>query len=71
MENKQEICNLLLKAIQATRAGKDITALDYINDKEVGVEVVEIKFKGDIVRPVDVSCDMGIAMIRDILDSVY
>ena len=70
MENKQEICNLLLKALQATRGGEDITALDYVNDKEVGIEVVEIRYKNGHIRPIDVSFDTGITLIRDIVSGI-
>ena len=70
MENKQEICNLLLKALQATRGGEDITALDYANDKEVGIEVVEIRYKNGHIRPIDVSFDTSIGLIRDIASGI-
>lgn len=70
MENKQEICNLLLKAVQATRAGKDIIALDYHNDKEAGIETVTMRFKNGYAKTQDVTCDSGCALIRDIMKGV-
>ena len=70
MENKQEICNLLLKALQATRGGEDITALDYVNDKEVGVETVTMHYKNGYAKTMDVSCDSGTALIKDIMKGV-
>ena len=70
MENKQEICNLLLKAIQATRAGKDITALDYANDKEVGIETVTIQYKDAYSKTQDVTSDTGITLIREIVSGI-
>ena len=70
MENKQEICNLLLKAIQATRAGKVITALDYANDKEVGIETVTIHYKKGYCKTQDVTSDTGITLIREIVSGI-
>lgn len=70
MENKQEICNLLLKAIQATRGGEDITALDYVNDKEVGIETVTIHYKNGYSKTQDVTSDTGITLIREIVSGI-
>lgn len=70
MENKQEICNLLLKAIQATRGGEDITALDYTNDKEVGIETVTIHYKNGYSKTQDVTSDSGCALIREIVSGI-
>ena len=70
-ENKYEICNLLLRAIQATRAGADVIALVYRNDKEAGVEKVDVIFRNGYKKAVDVTADSGASMIRDIMAQVY
>lgn len=67
MENKQEILNLLLKALQATRAGYDVTALKY----DVDEEAVYVDFlSGPNARRINVAMDSGIAMIRDVLKCI-
>lgn len=63
MENKQEILNYLCKAIQATRAGEDVSLLEYDEEREW----VIVYFNGHIGRKINVACDSGIAMIRDVL----
>lgn len=65
-ENKKKICDLLLPAIQATRNGEDVTALDYVKE-ETGEEFVYIKFKGGFSYRACVTADSGAAMIRDIM----
>ena len=63
MENKQEILNYLCKAIQATRAGDNVTMLEY----DVEQEMVYVYFDRHIGRKINVACDSGIAMIRDVM----
>ncbi len=65
MENKQEICNLLCKALQATRNQYDLKALIY--DEEHEIVTVAYSEGGNTVN---VACDSGIAMMRDILNSM-
>ena len=65
-ENKKRICELLLPAIQATRSGEDVTALEYVKE-ETGDEYVYIKFKGGFSYRACVTADSGAAMIRDIM----
>ena len=65
MENKQQILDLLVPALQATRDQHDLVSLTYEdlgNDRQ---EVV-IEYEGGS-RRVNVSLDSGIAMIRDVL----
>ena len=64
-ENKQQILDLLVPALQATRDQHDLVSLTYGdlgNDRQ---EVV-IEYEGGS-RRVNVSLDSGIAMIRDVL----
>lgn len=63
MENKQEICSLLLPALQATRGLWDLWKLEYV----AGQEVVKAWFLNGTVKVVNVRLDSGVAMIRDIM----
>ena len=64
-EDKQAILDALKVALNLTRAGDDITALNY--DKER--EEVQVHFNNSsfAARRINVSCDSGIAMIRDVM----
>ena len=69
MENKQLICDLLTKAIQATRAGADIQCLEYDADREL-VHVYSVNNVANgtgAMNSINVACDSGVAMIRDIM----
>ena len=65
MENKQAILDALKQALNLTRAGDDITAINY--DKER--EEVQVHFNNSnfIARRINVAADSGIAMIRDVM----
>jgi len=64
-EDKQPILDALKVTLNLTRAGDDITALNY--DKER--EEVQVHFNNSsfVARRINVSCDSGIAMIRDVM----
>lgn len=64
-ENKYHICNALEKAIKMTRAGDAVDELLY--DKKH--ETVIIAFRNGFTKYVNVECDSGIAMIRDICNA--
>ena len=67
MENKQNILDCLLTAIQATRAGHDVTALRYDADKEL----VYVDFEsGPNGRCINVAMDSGIAMLKDVINYI-
>ena len=66
MENKQEILDKLLPAVQLTTAGNDIEELTYNRESEI----VEIRFRNGGTRKVNVRMDSGIAMIRDVLREI-
>lgn len=65
MENKQAILDALKVTLNLTRAGDDITALNY--DKER--EEVQVHFNNSsfAARRINVAADSGIAMIRDVM----
>lgn len=65
-ENKQEICDLLLKALQATRNLCDLTDLFY-DSKE---DVVIATFDNGYTKTANVYGDSGTAMIRDIIKQI-
>lgn len=60
-EDKQSICTLLLAALQKTRALHELTDLEYSPSE------VTAKFASGNKHLVNVECDSGIAMIRDIV----
>ena len=65
MEDKQAILDALKVTLNLTRAGDDITALNY--DKER--EEVQVYFNNSsfAARRINVAADSGIAMIRDVM----
>lgn len=65
MERKQEILNLLLPALQATRNLHDLVSLDY----DEGKEMVIASFVGG-KRLVNVAGDSGTSMIRDVIGQI-
>jgi len=62
-ENKQEICDLLLKAVQAARGAGDLVSLKYDED----TEIVTGTFESGGKKKINVCMDSGIAMISDIV----
>ena len=69
-EDKQKICDLLLPAVQATRGGSDVTALEYIGSEISFLEYVDVRSQNGFVRRIDVSGDSGCGMIRDIMKNL-
>ena len=63
MEDKQNILNLMLSALRETRAFNDLSLLEYDDE----AEVVTATFSSGFKKHVNVACDSGIAMIRDVL----
>lgn len=69
VEDKQEICDLLLETLKATRGGQDIVNLNYarITPSE---ESVMVLFANGTHINVNVSMDSGLDMIRDIMKKI-
>ena len=65
-EDKQKICNLLLKALQETRNLYDLTGLLYDPEKDVVIAT----FESGYTKTANVACDSGTAMIRDIIKQI-
>ena len=63
--SKQIICDLLVKAIQATTAGDDLVALRF----DPKTEIVHADFAESYdARQINVAMDSGWAMIKDIVN---
>lgn len=65
-ENKKLIVGHLFHALKATRAFEELIDLDYIEPEEIVVAHFERGGK----RTINVACDSGIAMIRDIVSKI-
>lgn len=66
-ENKRAICADLLSLLQKTRAGRDIVDLEYHDNEFTDNAHVTIIWADRSTKIIDVTCDSGIAMIRDII----
>ena len=67
-ENKQYILDLLLKAIQATRAGNDVSELKY--DASSDMVLVYFGGSGFPSRTINVHMDSGIAVLKDVINHI-
>lgn len=67
MEDKQLILDKLLEAVQLTRAGKDVVSLILSPDEEH----VVIQCADGNTEFVNVACDSGAAMIRDVMQKIH
>lgn len=65
-ENKQEILDLLLPALQKTRNLYDLAALEYDPVKEL----VYAKFASGFQKIANVAMDSGTSMIRDVIKQI-
>lgn len=66
MENKQEICNALCKALQLTKDQSDLESLAYTKRGE-DLEFVTARYFLGTDKIINVTWDSEIVMIRDIL----
>jgi len=66
MEDKQQILDLLLPALQATRNLSDLVSLRYDSAKDMVVAV----FASGGVKMANVAMDSGTSMIRDVLKQI-
>ena len=62
-EPKQLICSCLLEALKLTRGQGDLKALDY----DPGTELVTGTYRNGGKIEINVECDSGVSMIRDIM----
>lgn len=61
-EDKVAIVSALYDLLCITRAGNDLVGMRYRRDREV----VTLFFKNGVEKDVNVECDSGIALIRDV-----
>lgn len=69
MEDKNKICALLLKAVQATDNAWDCESLNY-EKLPNGDEQVTVIWESGGKRIINVSMDSGTAMISDIMNNL-
>lgn len=70
MENnftKHDICRALLPVLRMTRALSDLEDLEYHVYPEEEVHAV---FRGGYTKKINVACDSGLAMIKDIVNKI-
>lgn len=63
-EDKEKILEKLFQALVLTRAGWNLMDLEYKRDG--GFETVTAVFANGHKKQINVSCDSGIALIRDV-----
>lgn len=68
-EDKQLICDRLLEAIRSTAAGRDVVHLWYKRGDRDDDTVIMQYLNGHRIT-INVACDSGAAMIRDIMKEV-
>ena len=66
MENKQEILDLMLPALQATDNLDDLVSLVYYSENEL----VRAGFANGSSRLANVAMDSGTSMIRDVVKQI-
>lgn len=65
-EDKRIILYYLLLAVKETRVGQEIITMSLTPD----TEKVIVYYKGGSEQEINVACDSGIAMIRDIVNQI-
>lgn len=68
-ENKETILNMLFQTLKQTVAGIDIVEMRY-EMLTNGTELVVIIYDSGKRKPVNVSADSGIALMRDVLRAI-
>ena len=66
MENRQKICDLLLLTLKATRSGGSIKRLVY----DDYTESVIVTYSNGSEKRVNIACDSGVALIRDVMKAI-
>ena len=73
-EDMQKICDLLLKALQATDEASDLVALKYKTDEldeYTEKDTVTAVFQSGGTKVANVTLDSGTAMIYDIMRQIF
>lgn len=63
-EDKEKILEKLFQTLVLTRAGWNLMDLEY--KRESGLETVTAVYANGTKKRINVSCDSGIALIRDV-----
>lgn len=71
MEDKREILARLLHALQATRAGSDIVALELEQNEQRYSQYCVIVFKSGCRKKVNITADSGLAIMEDVIHALY
>ena len=68
-EDKQAICDALCETLKLTRNYCDIQELEYRKDKHK--EIVSVIFSDYSFKDINVACDSGTALIRDVMNNLH
>lgn len=66
MEDKKEIVMSLKHLLRATRAGADIEQMELSGNGET----VRITFENGCEKDINIACDSGIAIIKDVVAGI-
>ena len=69
-EDKREICEKLLQALQATRHMDELVDLEYSGMLTCGEEYVTALFRNGSRKTINVTCDSGYALIQDVMEGL-
>lgn len=67
-EDKQKICDALAVALKQTRLLSTLNKLVYSKEKDE--EVLTAVYNNGYTKKINVTCDSGTAMIRDIMKAI-
>ena len=69
MEDKQLICDFICEALKNTLAECDLKSIKYVSES-TWYQYVVLTFAGDRTQKINVSCDSGFGMIKDIVNHI-
>lgn len=69
-EDKREICEKLLQALQATRYMDDLMDLEYSGTLTCGEEYVTALFRNGSRKTINITYDSGYALIQDVMEGL-
>ena len=68
-EDKQNVINYLFAALKQTVAGVDLESIRY-EQLTNGDEIAVLMYENGYRKSVNISCDSGLALMRDILRAI-
>lgn len=66
MEDKRELMFWLKQALRRTRAGAGIVKMELVD----GGDTVQVTFNSGCTKDINIACDSGIAIIKDVASSL-